>query len=119
MKYFGQGIDNYARSSTNFDQFTRCFGTNALNTVNGSFVLAFNLEGLYDSDDKFRSCIPLDGNTTALNFTTGIASIGGTTVGCGVQWARAQIWAQGTWAQLGVFGHTWAHILTEFLSFPL
>ena len=79
MKFFGQGIDKESTCSTNMDQFTRCFGTNGLNTVNGSFVLAFNLEGLHDSDDEFRSCIPLDGNTTALNFTTGIASIGGTT----------------------------------------
>ena len=78
MKFFGQGIDKESTCSTNFDQFTRCFNNGAAQT-NGSFVLVFNLEGLHDSDDEFRSCIPLDGNTTALNFTTGIASIGGIT----------------------------------------
>ena len=78
MKFFGQGIDKESTCSTNMDQFTRCFGSTGI-TSNGSFVLAFNLESLHDSDDEFRSCIPLDGNTTALNFTTGVASIGGTT----------------------------------------
>ena len=78
MKFFGQGIDKESTCSTNFDQFTRCYNDGAAQTY-GTFVLAFNLEGLHDSDDEFRSCIPLDGNTTALNFTTGIPSIGGTT----------------------------------------
>ena len=48
----------------------------------GSFVLAFNLEGLHDSDEEFRSCMPLDGNTTNLTFTTGIISAGITNVDC-------------------------------------
>ena len=58
MKFFGQGIDKESSCSTNFDQFTRCMNNNA-QQANGSFVLAFNLEGLHDSDDEFRSCIPL------------------------------------------------------------
>ena len=82
MKLFGLGIDRQSGCSTNRTQFNQFYNPVtgvATNCNNGTFVMAFNLEGLHDSDDEFRSCIPLDGNTTALNFTTGIASIGGTT----------------------------------------
>ena len=94
MKFFGQGIDKESTCSTNFDQFTRCFNNGAAQT-NGSFVLAFNLEGLHDSDDEFRSCIPLDGNTTALNFTTGIASDGTTNIECFIMYEFDVVISQG------------------------
>ena len=94
MKYFGIGIDRNAHCFTHFDQFTRCYNNGAAQD-NGSFVLAFNLEGLHDSDDEFRSCMPLDGNKTALNFTTGIASTGTTTVDCFIMYEFDVVISQG------------------------
>ena len=58
MKFFGQGIVRNAQCSTNFDQFTRCYN-NGASPDYGTFVLEFNLEGLHDSDDEFRSCMAL------------------------------------------------------------
>ena len=72
MKFFGQGIDRESECSTTFTQFSACY-SGATAQAYGSFVLAFNLEGLHDSDDEFRSCMPLDGTTTQLTFTTGLA----------------------------------------------
>ena len=83
MKFFGLGIDRQNGCSTNRTQFNQCYNpTGPVNCTNGTFVMAFNLEGLHDSDDEFRSCMPLDGNTTTLNFTTGLATAGTTTCDC-------------------------------------
>ena len=71
MKFFGLGIDRQSGCSTNRTQFNQYYNpvTGApTNCNNGTFVMAFNLEGLHDSDDEFRSCMPLDGNTTTITF---------------------------------------------------
>ena len=94
MKFFGQGIDKESTCSTNYDQFTRCYN-NATSPINGTFVLAFNLEGLHDSDDEFRSCMRLDGNTTNLTFTTGLATSGSTTCDCFIMYEFDVIISQG------------------------
>jgi len=75
MKYFGNHIDSEMTCSTNIREFNTC---GAL--ANGSFVLAFSLEGIHEQDDEFRSTIPLDGYTTFLNFTTGVNAASATTV---------------------------------------
>ena len=87
MKFFGLCIDRESGCSTNRTQFNQCYnpivgGAGPTNCNNGTFVMAFNLEGLHDSDDEFRSCMALDGNTTQLNFTTGLASAGTTICDC-------------------------------------
>ena len=72
MKYFGQSIDNRANCSVDFSTFNLAGNSAALNF--GTFVLAFNLEGLHENDAEFRSCISLDGNSTIINLITGIAT---------------------------------------------
>ena len=93
MKFFGQEISRDSECSTTFSQFSACYTT--LAQTNGSFVLAFNLEGLHDSDDEFRSCMPLDGNTTNLTFTTGTISAGITNVDCFIMYEFDVIISQG------------------------
>ena len=74
----------------------QCYDPNtAVECSNGTFVLAFNLEGLHDSDDEFRSCMPLGGNTTTLNFTTGLVSAGTTTCDCFIMYEFDVIISQG------------------------
>ena len=80
MKYFGIGIGKESECSTSLLQFATCYSATVPQT-NGPFVLAFNLEG-HDSDNEFRSCMPLDGTTTQLTFTTGLATTGTTTCDC-------------------------------------
>ena len=77
MKYFGNHIDTNMICSTNIREFNTC---GAL--ANGTFVLAFSLEGIHEMDDEFRSTTPLDGYTTFLNFTTGVNAASTTTVNC-------------------------------------
>ena len=77
MKYFGNHIDNDMVCSTNIREFNTCGAI-----ANGTFVLAFSLEGIHEMDDEFRSTTALDGYTTFLNFTTNVASVGNTTVNC-------------------------------------
>ena len=77
MKYFGNHIDSDMICSTNIKEFNTC---GAL--ANGTFVLAFSLEGIHEMDDEFRSTTPLDGYTTFLNFTTGVNAGGNTTIHC-------------------------------------
>ena len=77
MKYFGNHIDNDMICSTNIREFNTC---GALS--NGTFVLAFSLEGIHEMDDEFRSTTALDGYTTFLNFTTGVTAGGNTTIHC-------------------------------------
>ena len=93
MKFFGVGIDNNTTCSTNMTQFNKCYNT-AVHTY-GTFVLAFNLEGLHENDDEFRSCMALDGNTTNLNFTTGVVSAGTTTVECFILYEFDVVISQG------------------------
>ena len=94
MKFFGQGIDRESECSTTFTQFSGCY-SGATAQAYGSFVLAFNLEGLHDSDDEFRSCMPLDGNTTNLTFTNGIISAGTTNVECFIMYEFDIVISQG------------------------
>ena len=94
MKFFGQGIDKESTSSTTFNQFAVCYSDD-IDQQYGSFVLAFNLEGLYDSDDEFRSFMPLDGNTTNITFTTGLATSGTTTCDCFIMYEFDVVISQG------------------------
>ena len=55
----------------------------------------FSIEGLHDNDDEYRSCLPLDGSTTTLNFTTGLASSGTTTCDCFIMYEFDVIISQG------------------------
>ena len=73
MKFFGFGIDRDVACSINYAYFNECYD-GANQGTNGSFVLCFSTEGLHDNDDEFRSCMALDGTTTQLNFTIGLAS---------------------------------------------
>lgn len=91
LKYFGNNIDTDVRCSTNIKQFNTGGAT-----ANGTFVLCFNLEGLHENDDEFRSCAPLDGNTTTLTFTTGVASAGNTTIHCFIMYEFDVVIQQGT-----------------------
>ena len=44
--------------------------------------LCFNLEGLHENDQEFRSCIALDGNSCILNFITGTVADANGTITC-------------------------------------
>ena len=100
MKFFGLGIDRKSGCSTNRTQFNQWYnpivgvaGPTPCN--NDTFVLAFNLEGLHDSDDEFRSCMPLDGNTTTITFQTGLNSAGTTLCDCFIMYEFDVVISQG------------------------
>ena len=57
--------------------------------------MAFNLEGLHDSDDEFRSCVPLDGNTTTITFQTGLNTAGTTICDCFIMYEFDAVISQG------------------------
>ena len=100
MKFFGLGIDRESGCSTNRTQFNQCYNplaAPAAPTVcnNGTFVMAFNLEGLHDSDDEFRSCMPLDGNTTTITFQTGLNTAGTTICDCFIMYEFDVVISQG------------------------
>ena len=67
----------------------------ASNCSNGTFVMAFNLEGLHDSDDEFRSCMPLDGNTTTITFQTGLNTSSTTICDCFIMYEFDVVISQG------------------------
>ena len=96
MKFFGVGIDNNARCSTNRVYFNVCCEDGKTEVADGTFALAFNLEGLHENDDEFRSCQALDGTTTQLNFTTGLPAVATTTCICFILYEFDVVISQGT-----------------------
>lgn len=62
----------------------------------GTFVMAYNLEGLFDAQDsEYRSGVNLESNTTSITFTTTAADSGTATLDCWILGEMDLVVAQG------------------------
>ena len=90
QKAFGNYIHQKASCSVDYALFNNS-GTlggvispaGAVLSGQSAFVLAYNLEGLHEQDDQWRTCMEMNAATTFLTFTTSIATDGGnSTIDC-------------------------------------
>lgn len=85
-KFFNNCISNNACvGSVDYFNFNANISSTAANLTKtaapGKFIAAFNLQGLFDSQDsEYRSCVNLESNSTSLQFTTNTAYVVGSAV---------------------------------------